>query len=475
MDAFLNGGPQGTVIRVPNPRQDTTVTSLMGIVQRNAEEEEAERRREADGVVEGFPDEDGSSDEEPTKESSRSSSDSHSSPRTVRPRKRPRRGTLPTRNPPRAPPASGRTAGTAGADEADLTKLEKEMMGELLCSMCYLLLYEPVTTPCQHTFCAKCLQRSLDHGTACPLCREEMPGFSYHQDHANNKVVLSLILTAFPEAYIERRTQLEQEGRNSRLDTPIFYPLLAFPSTPTMLHLFEPRYRLMLRRVMEDRTYRFGAIAQSRTHSEGMEYGTMMEIRSVQMFPDGRSMLETVGTWRFRIVERGLLDGYIVAKIERIDDYPGEVEVEVEQSALPFTPGLPLARAPTPPSALVTPTSEEPAPLTLPVALSETSPLLAEVPNPTIDELMDKCRAFVHTLRSGSAPWVVQRLDTTYGDAPTDPSAYSFWIAAIMPIDEAEKAKLLPIRSTRLRLRLIVHWIEQLSNNWWFSNGCVIA
>ena len=37
----------------------------------------------------------------------------------------------------------------------------------------------------------------------------------------------------------------------------------------------------------------------------------------------------------------------------------------------------------------------------------------------------------------------------------------------MLPIDEHEKAKLLPIRSPRLRLRLVVHWIEQLNNNWW--------
>ncbi|KZT62937.1 hypothetical protein CALCODRAFT_5716 [Calocera cornea HHB12733] len=473
MDAFLNGGPAGTVIRVPHPRPDTTVSNLMGVIDRTAVEEEAERAREGEGVVQGFDDEDGSSDGEPEQEPPAAAADLPS-PRTTRPRKRPRRG---THLPPRAQDAAASTVSAQGDAEANMTRLEKELMGELLCSMCYLLLYEPVTTPCQHTFCAKCLQRSLDHGTSCPLCREEMPGFSYHQNHPNNKLILSLILTAFPEAYVERRLQLEQEGRNSRLDTPIFYPLLAFPGMPTMLHLFEPRYRLMLRRVMEDKTYRFGAIAQSRTHTEGMEYGTMMEIRSVQMFPDGRSMLETVGTWRFRIVERGYLDGYIVGKIERIDDYPDDVEMEIETCSLPVTPGRRSirrggSRSPRSPAG-GTPTTENPTPTT--ISLADAAPLLAEASNPTVDELMVKCHAFVDTLRTGSAPWVVQRLDTTYGDAPTDPSAYSFWIAAIMPIDEAEKAKLLPIRSTRLRLRLIVHWIEQLSNNWWFSNGCVIA
>lgn len=47
------------------------------------------------------------------------------------------------------------------------------------------------------------------------------------------------------------------------------------------------------------------------------EYGTMLEIQSVQMLPDGRSMVETVGTQRFRLLEKGNLDGYNVGRIEK--------------------------------------------------------------------------------------------------------------------------------------------------------------
>jgi hypothetical protein len=36
----------------------------------------------------------------------------------------------------------------------------------------------------------------------------------------------------------------------------------------------------------------------------------------------------------------------------------------------------------------------------------------------------------------------------------------------VLPIDEYEKAKLLPIRSVRLRLKLVAHWIDQLNSNW---------
>uniref|UniRef100_A0A8C9FM55 RING-type domain-containing protein n=1 Tax=Pavo cristatus TaxID=9049 RepID=A0A8C9FM55_PAVCR len=36
------------------------------------------------------------------------------------------------------------------------------------------LFYEPVTTPCGHTFCLKCLERCLDHNPHCPLCKEKL-------------------------------------------------------------------------------------------------------------------------------------------------------------------------------------------------------------------------------------------------------------------------------------------------------------
>ena len=68
---------------------------------------------------------------------------------------------------------------------------------------------------------------------------------------------------------------------------------------------------------------------------------------------------------------------------------------------------------------------------------------------------------------------------------PTDPALFSFWVALILPIDDREKAKLLPIKSARLRLMLVVRWIEKLNGEWyavllrvrsvdhnyWFSGG----
>lgn len=110
-------------------------------------------------------------------------------------------------------------------------------------------------------------------------------------------------------------------------------------------------------------------------------------------------------------------------------------------------------------------------PTTTPAPSRNASPTPPPIPlattNPSNSALMAQCRSFLDELQRGAAPWIVQRLASTYGDMPTDVSSFSYWVASILPIDDHEKAKLLPIRSPRLRLLLVVHWIEQLNNNWY--------
>ncbi|KAI0269157.1 PUA-like domain-containing protein [Gloeopeniophorella convolvens] len=362
------------------------------------------------------------------------------------------------------------------AQSAD--RFEKELLTELSCEICFMLLYQPVTSPCQHTFCAKCLHRSLDHGNHCPLCRQELPGFAYFQDHPYNKTITSIIIRAFPEAYAERGRTIEQEERHARLDTPIFVCQLSFPGLPTVLHFFEPRhvsasvYRLMLRRCLESPNPCFGMIMPPSPlgeRSAGNDFGTMLEIKSVRMLADGRSMVETWGTYRFRIMERGSMDGYMVGRIERIFDYP---------SLYPNS-AVDVATIPSP---VHTPTNIDASVRAVLDAASGAGPSSnaseAEPPRSPaqeMQELVDVCLAFLDQIQRGAAPWVVQRLNNTYGPMPTDPTHFSYWMAMVLPIEDAEKAKLLPVKSPLLRLRLVVYWIEQLNSNWWFTNGCVVS
>lgn len=148
----------------------------------------------------------------------------------------------------------------------------------------------------------------------------------------------------------------------------------------------------------------------------GDEYGTMLEIQSVQMLPDGRSMVETVGMQRFRLLEKGNLDGYNVGRVEMIDDISPEEEAALEAEAVrEAATKLPTPAASGPSSALPTP------PLPSPGAQS------SSIANATSTaELMAVCHSFIDQLRSGSAPWLLQRLNSTYGTMPTDPGEFSY-------------------------------------------------
>lgn len=398
--------------------------------------------------------------------------DSSSASTSSRPRKRRRRHMSNSRLPDFHPSDPGTIS---------LAEFDKNLTTELTCEICFMLFYQPVTTPCQHTFCSKCLQRSLDHSMLCPLCRVELPGFAYFHEHSHNKVVLALLLKAYPESYHTRGHAITTEERDARLDTPIFVCQLSFPGMPTLLHFFEPRYRLMLRRCLEAPTPTLGMIMPPRAApvaglgvDAGADFGTMLEIRSVQMLPDGRSMVETRGTHRFRILERGSLDGYMIGRVERIDDYEDlfdDWESEIEEnadsslSASSSSASSASGHAPSSPhlfSRIMSNVSSPPS--------SPTNPPLSTA------ALLQTCHTFLEQLRAGTAPWVVQRLNHTYGPQPPDenPDAFSFWMGMVLPIDEHEKAKLLPIKSARLRLRMVVGWIEQLNSNWWFSSGCIV-
>lgn len=58
------------------------------------------------------------------------------------------------------------------------------------------------------------------------------------------------------------------------------------------------------------------------------DYGTMLEINDIKFFPDGRSVVDTVGGRRFRVLEKGMREGYHIAKVEFLN------EVRVEEAEL---------------------------------------------------------------------------------------------------------------------------------------------
>jgi Lon protease-like protein len=51
------------------------------------------------------------------------------------------------------------------------------------------------------------------------------------------------------------------------------------------------------------------------------DYGTLLFIRGLVYTPDGRSVVDTIGQRRFRVLERGMKDGYNTARVELFRDH----------------------------------------------------------------------------------------------------------------------------------------------------------
>ncbi|GAA6062818.1 hypothetical protein JCM10212_001550 [Sporobolomyces blumeae] len=342
-----------------------------------------------------------------------------------------------------------------------------DLQAESECQVCVQLFHEPVTSPCGHSFCQKCFARAYDHSDKCPLCRSDLPPLSYFVQQCSNFAIRSVIDAAFPALAAERAASLREEELAQLANVPLFVCTTAWPGIPTFLHVFEPRYRLMMRRALESPTREFGMVLPSRDGGGAVnEYGTMLRITSCRVMEDGRSIINSVGTWRFRILDRWMYDGYNVGRVERVDDVSLEQEIALEQAALLSNEqGFNEWQDPDPPAG-----TEDVDPSNRP-----SRPPITGNYELTIEQLMQICLDFIRTLRSQSAPWVIQRLNNTVGEMPTTPAEFTWWCGEVMPVEDHVKVALLAITSVRERLRLIVFWIEQFRSSWWYSRGCTVS
>lgn len=331
-------------------------------------------------------------------------------------------------------------------DKAMLDQLKESAKNELDCQVCYGMMLDPLTTTCGHSFCRKCVARVLDHSRLCPVCRRILlmrPGV---QHEVGNTRLWNLLLQLYYDQVALRaeaamQEELSVQGQRS---VPLFPCTLSYPGMPTFLHIFEPRYRLMIRRAVENGDNKFGMMMYNHRGlpqgdlgpTDFMLFGTLLHIVSVQMLPDGRSLIETRGLWRFRVTDWGMLDGYIVGNIERYDDVSlaEEEHLENAETSMPVTPGNDVA---------------------------------AQLNRASTSDLLKIGTDFVSRMRAASAPWLHERVIASYGPPPNDPAVFPYWFASILPIVDEEKYKLLPTTSVRERLKITARWVRRIEAQQW--------
>jgi len=161
-----------------------------------------------------------------------------------------------------------------------------------------------------------------------------------------------------------------------------------------------------------------------------MQYGIMLYITGVQMLPDGRSLIETVGTTRFKVISVGERDGYTVGKVERVDDIPMADEESMESMERVFH------------------------------TFPEGS--IPEWARLSTTDLLNIGLEFVATMRRSSAGWFHDRILRTYGLPPNDPAIFPYWLATLLPVNDDDKYCLLVASSVRERLKIVVGWVKNI-------------
>jgi len=284
------------------------------------------------------------------------------------------------------------------------------------CSLCFRLLWQPITTPCGHTYCKACIDRSLDHKRECPLCKTTLK--AHHRANLTvNDFVEETIRRMLPGEFCERQKIYEEEmteiigaTKDGRTTIPVFVCTMSFPNIPCPLHVFEPRYRLMIRRAMEAGTREFGMCTNA-SDKAFSDYGTMLEIRDIQYFPDGRAVVDTMGGRRFKVLDRDTKDGYSTASVEFLHDVvpEGQELVDLQQ-------------------------------------LHERTRTLAVS---WFDEASDEIKAGILS-HYGAMP----ALEQDYWSCPSGP-AWTWWVLAILPLDSQAQQQILSQTQLKKRLEAI--------------------
>lgn len=330
-------------------------------------------------------------------------------------------------------------------DASVLEDLLQDTQKEVDCQVCYSLMLDPVTTFCGHSLCRKCMARVLDHSLNCPMCRRDLAMPPLLANQPSNKTLVNLLNGLCPDLVAARAeaSELEERGGHGPSSVPLFVCTLGFPHQPTFLRIFEPRYKLMLRRAMEGNR-EFGMLMYNRYNEPQGElgnvhfyhYGTMLHIVHIQPMSDGTSLIETTGLYRFRVKSHDLLDGYLIGQVERLDDVNLAEEERIEAEEVSVVP-------------------------------TDTTDVVAQINQMSTKDLFALSKEFVIKMQSRSANWLQQRVLDINGQPPDDAALFPYWFASVLPISEEEKYKLMGTRTVRERLKITATWVRRIETQRW--------
>jgi len=118
-------------------------------------------------------------------------------------------------------------------------------------------------------------------------------------------------------------------------EIPLFpLQVVLFPGGLLPLHIFEPRYRTMIKFCLEHES-EFGVVLIKEENEVGepatpCKVGTAVRMLDVERLPDGRMNIMTAGEYRFEILEVQEHLPYLVGRVRVLEDPGEELETALE-------------------------------------------------------------------------------------------------------------------------------------------------
>jgi Lon protease-like protein len=180
-----------------------------------------------------------------------------------------------------------------------------------------------------------------------------------------------------------------------------------FPHMPMSLHIFEPRYRAMMRDCRKASTT-FGIVAIRQGYEVGAtavpyDVGTLAQLDEIEELPDGRYNLGVIGASRFRIDSFSYTRPYLVGSVHYLQDIPAPAD-DTERLATAVTTAF---------------------------------------------------RGYATQLRGIGQP------DPLEFGLPSDPELLSYLVAAAMQVETAQRQHLLEIDGTAERLSAVLRLLRR--------------
>jgi Lon protease-like protein len=198
----------------------------------------------------------------------------------------------------------------------------------------------------------------------------------------------------------------EETPLSSRRELPLFpLPVVLFPGALMPLHIFEERYKLMIKTCLEgDKLFGITYHTERNSWPPSLDHiGAVAQIMAVIPLEDGRMNILTIGVIRYRASKYTALEPYLHAEVELFQDEPQE---------------------------------------------SDLTALVNEV-----KQLYD---------RISVAMKEISEEQPALGDLPESPEEFSFAIASRLQLSSEKKQQLLEIPSTTMRLNRLRHYITSL-------------